>query len=143
MKYTATLKTLKEITGIDNCEGLTVDISGYRYNYEDFKYQVGVRLYCSKDENGITCIVNSRPIPLTWLKDIKLIKEYTDWTKVKKDTKIIVWSNRRVFKEKRHFAYYKDGKVYAYVEGNTSWSSNNNTSMWDNAELAEDETENK
>lgn len=62
-----------------------------------------------------------------------------DWSKVAVDTPIQVrefdfteWGNR-------YFAFFKDGKVYAWNCGATSWSceNKNDASSWNHAKLAE------
>lgn len=69
------------------------------------------------------------------------IAEYlgiVDWSKVAVDTPILV---RRFDDdwEKRHFAYFKNGKVYAWLGGATSWTVENSKYVfsWQNAKLAE------
>lgn len=44
-----------------------------------------------------------------------------------------------IFGKKRHFAYFKDGKVYAWLNGATSWTVENPEYVfsWQNAKLAE------
>ena len=61
-----------------------------------------------------------------------------DWSKVAVDTPILV----RRFNddwEKRHFAYFKNGKVYAWLGGATSWTIENSEYVFScqNAKLAE------
>lgn len=61
-----------------------------------------------------------------------------DWSKVAVDTPILV----RRFDgdwEKRHFAYFKNGKVYAWLGGATSWTVENSEHVFSlqNAKLAE------
>lgn len=75
---------------------------------------------------------------LKWLDE-----EYieTDWSKVEVDTKIYVGDTLEEVKEKkklRYFAGYKDGEIYAYVNGCTSWSAKGEKLFWNCAELAED-----
>ena len=65
-----------------------------------------------------------------------------DWNKVPVDTPVLVknykyeqiWSNR-------YFANYRDGIVYTYPNGTTSWSANKNASFvaWEYAKLANEE----
>ena len=47
----------------------------------------------------------------------------TDWSKVEVDTKVLVrdWDNSEWIP--RHFAQYKDGKVYTWSNGHTSFTS--------------------
>lgn len=62
-----------------------------------------------------------------------------DWSKVKVDTPILVKTNEQDDWEKRYFAYFKGGKVYAWLCGTTSWSTNNDKDVmsWNYAKLAE------
>ena len=66
-----------------------------------------------------------------------------DWSKVPVDTPILVknecGSGRWI---KRHFAYYRDGKVYAWKDGTTSYTSQQDPpSVWKYAKLYKQETE--
>lgn len=64
-------------------------------------------------------------------------KPYFDWTKVKKDTPILV-SQDDVFWHKRHFCKYEGGMVYAYINGKTSFSARHfEISTWKYAKLAD------
>lgn len=70
------------------------------------------------------------------------IAEYlgiVDWSKVKVDTPILVKQCEQDEWEKRHFAYFKDGLVYAWLCGATSWSADyeGDTTNWNLAKLAE------
>lgn len=70
------------------------------------------------------------------------IAEYlgiVDWSKVKVDTPILVRQYEQDEWEKRHFAYFKDGKVCAWLCGATSWSADyeGDTTDWNFAKLAE------
>ena len=62
-----------------------------------------------------------------------------DWSKVKVDTPILVRQHEQDEWEKRHFAYFKDGRVYAWLCGATSWSADyeGDTTDWNFAKLAE------
>lgn len=77
MKYfiTAALKSLKEITGSDHCEGITVDMCNYRYDYNSYRDKGGVVLSFIKGDYGLAYIDGNLSLPLFWLKDIKPIKE--------------------------------------------------------------------
>lgn len=70
------------------------------------------------------------------------IAEYlgiVDWSKVKVDTPILVKQCEQDEWGKRHFAYFKDGEVYAWLYGKTSWSADYeaDTSYWRLAKLAD------
>lgn len=62
-----------------------------------------------------------------------------DWSKVAVDTPILVKQYEQDEWEKRHFAYFKDERVYAWLCGATSWSADyeGDTTSWNLAKLAE------
>lgn len=64
-----------------------------------------------------------------------------DWSKVKVDTPILVRESEQNPWLKRHFAKFKNGKVYAWNSGKTSWSIEDKIGMlcWKYAKLAESE----
>lgn len=61
----------------------------------------------------------------------------TDWSAVELDTPILV-SHDNVIWEKRHFACYVDGFVYAWALGNTSFTVKHKVQVtkWEYAKLA-------
>jgi len=65
-----------------------------------------------------------------------LICPKPDPTKLVKDQPLIVWDSGVGMR--RYFAKYEDGRVYAYAEGKTSWSSRDvlvSFSSWENWRL--------
>lgn len=72
--------------------------------------------------------------------DIAKALNKVDWFTVKVDTPILVKSHEDNEWTRRYFAAYKCGKVYAWIGGATSWStdSNENVSWWQYAKLSED-----
>lgn len=62
-----------------------------------------------------------------------------DWSKVEVDTPILVKHRVEETWEKRHFACFKNGYVYTWREGTTSWSVPDEQliTMWNYAKLAE------
>ncbi|MCQ2316352.1 MAG: hypothetical protein MJZ85_06675 [Bacteroidales bacterium] len=65
-------------------------------------------------------------------------KPPVDWTKVKADSKVIVWNNVGM-EHRRYFAKYENGKIYTYLNGATSWSKeSDNLVKWQYGRLAED-----
>ena len=62
-----------------------------------------------------------------------------DWSKVKVDTPVLVKAYKQDDWQKRYFAYFKDGRVYAWLCGTTSWSADNDEDVmsWNCAKLAE------
>lgn len=79
------------------------------------------------------------------LQVLWLLEDYeepeVDWSKVAVDTPILVRDSEHEEWEKRYFAKYEDGKVYAWSGGATSWTSENITTNWYYAKLAESEEE--
>lgn len=62
--------------------------------------------------------------------------DVVDWENVSVDTKIIVSHSPNSPDYYRYFAEYKDGKVYAWDYGATSWSSDvKSKSWWEHAKL--------
>ena len=65
-----------------------------------------------------------------------------DWSKVPVDTPILVQNDKYDEWIKRYFAYCRDGRVFAYDCGATSWSADKSTtctSTWKYAKLANEE----
>lgn len=62
-----------------------------------------------------------------------------DWSKVAVDTPILVKGLGLAEWQNRYFAFFKDGEVYAWCNGATSWSckNSNDVSSWKYAKLAE------
>ena len=62
-----------------------------------------------------------------------------DWSKVAVDTPILVRDIKEQEWGKRYFAFFKDGKVYAWIGGATSWSADGDKDVlkWECAKLAE------
>ena len=50
------------------------------------------------------------------------LKEVVDWSKIPADTKVLVSSDGKDW-YRRHFAEYKDGKVYCFNSGTTSFTA--------------------
>ena len=75
-------------------------------------------------------------------RTIWLLEEYeeVDWSKVEVDTPILVRDCECEKWLKRYFAEYKDGVVYAWNGGATSWNEDYMTG-WKYAKLAESEEE--
>ena len=73
---------------------------------------------------------------------IWLMEEYeepeVDWSKVKVDTPILVRQGKNGEWLERHFAKYENGNVYAWVDGQTSWTGADEI-KWKYAKLAESE----
>ena len=67
-------------------------------------------------------------------------KPETDWSKVKVDTPILVRDIKDGRWLERYFAKYEDGKVYAWLGENTSYTARD-VAKWKYAKLAESEEE--
>lgn len=73
--------------------------------------------------------------------DNKLIwkREEIDWSKIPKDTKVLVKNHNDSYWNKEYFNSYSGGKYYTYMEGRTAWSNNSGTLVcWDECKLVED-----
>ena len=101
-------------------------------------------MYC----NGETYVLNSYFAELV-VKDLLKDRNYiafedhidtVDWSQVPVDTPILVTDEDKEYWARRYFAGYKDGHVYAWDDGRTSWTSygSNETTEWKHAKLAED-----
>lgn len=79
--------------------------------------------------------------PLDIAKELGII----DWTKVPKDTKVLVWDKPGEIKKKRYFSYYKScGATFpfmVYCEGATSWSDIGGSIGYRYCELFNDDEE--
>lgn len=95
-----------------------------------------IKPYILKSNNcdGMTC-EQCRMLQLLWLEE-----EYTepevDWSKIAVDTPILVRDYEDDYWHKFHFAECKDGEVYAWIGGGTSWTSDDSCA-WKYAKLAE------
>ena len=123
-------------------------------NYE--KYAEKIRGYDDKDfckDFVKPYILKSRGCTNTscdqckMLQTIWLLEDYkepkepeVDWSKVEVDTPILVREDDNDEWGRRYFARYKNGTVYAWIGGCTSWSETN-MSAWKYAKLAESEGE--
>ena len=88
---------------------------------------------------GISC-EHCHTLQMIWL-----LEEYEepeepeiDWSKVKVDTPILVRQGKNGEWLERHFAKYENGDVYAWVDGQTSWTGADKI-KWRYAKLPEDE----
>lgn len=75
-----------------------------------------------------------------WLNS-EYVEPPVDWSKVPVDTPILVRNSEKNSWEKRYFAKYENGIVYAWGYGATSWSArgSGDISDWKMAKLAESE----
>lgn len=92
---------------------------------------------CSYLNKGNMCMMDERSNAFKlWLKE-EYIEPPIDWTKVKVDTPILVKnSNDSNTWVCRYFAEYKDGVIYTWSDGRTSWTAHGNMSAWKYAKLS-------
>ena len=92
------------------------------------------------DHDCIRCLV----LQMLWLMEEYEESEEpkVDWSKVKVDTPILVKQGKNGEWLERHFAKYENGDVYAWVDGQTSWTGADKI-KWKYARLPEDEESGK
>lgn len=115
---------LREYDGSNFCDDFIIP---YVFNSET---------HC-KDMNCAACHM----LQAAWLfKEYEEPKEpEIDWNNVKVDTLILVREYEDGIWKRRYFAEYKNGAVYAWVGGNTSWTADGDMIWWRYAKLAESE----
>lgn len=82
-----------------------------------------------------SCVCDCDAAALYWA-DAEYIEQEVDWSKVAVDTPILVRDNHSIKWVTRHFAKYENGLVYAWDDGNTSYTTDSMT-YWDCVKLAE------
>lgn len=133
---------------------------GYRYLARD----ESAFLYAHKDRprkkqniwGGLDCVNSCTHIySFSCFKDIKWVdsepldiaKELgiIDWTKVPKDTKVLVWDEGATVKNKRYFSHYATYNTKfpfrVYCDGATSWSNTDEIVGYQCCELFKDNEE--
>lgn len=130
--------------------------SGTRYMYRPTGYAL---IYLSQEQPHIHSdgeiegiLEGSQALPVHTVKllddifentnciNLSVILQKVDWSTVKVDTPVLVKDYEDNAWTKRHFAFYKNGKVHTWDSGVTSWSkdSTDSTSWWTYAKLSED-----
>lgn len=130
---------------------------GFRYLARDRDTELGAhREKPYKDTNTFTWDNFSGfmvIIPLPCFKDIKWVDEepldiakelgIIDWTKVPKDTKVLVWDGEGTVKNKRYFSHYEESATNfpfrVYCDGATSWSNTDEPVGYHCCELFKDD----
>ncbi len=117
-------------------------------NYEKYKdkvYNCDGEYFCHDFVKPIILKVDecdARCTRCRLIQSMWLMEEYeepeVDWSNVAVDTPIFVRADEEEAWDRRYFAKYENGHVYAWVGGCTSWSGEN-ASAWKYAELAEQE----
>lgn len=74
-----------------------------------------------------------------WLEQ-EYVEPVVDWSKVPVDTKILVRDSENEAWRKRHFAKFKNGKIYTWNDGRSSFTASEpeSTLWWKQGKLAED-----
>ena len=125
--------------------------AGWRYLFEDYCGNVwATKERPRANEFGENEIVGSfssiknikKLLPKTNLNQYLSIAEelgVIDWSKVAVDTPVLVRDFEEMKWGKRYFAFFKDGKVYTWNGGVTSWTCENPNCVmsWVYAKLAE------
>ena len=57
-----------------------------------------------------------------------------DWSKIPVDTRVLVSIDKKAW-HKRRFSRYEDGKVYVFIYGGDSWSSEGKDEHWEHVKL--------
>lgn len=110
------------------CERIAID--------KDYKIALCCDIHCKGCIFDIPA-VGCHGVKRKWL-DEEYVEPQVDWTKVAVDTPILVRGYPNDVWERRYFAKYENGEVYAFTDGRTSWSSKGNqTLVWKYAKLAE------
>lgn len=107
--------------------------------------ETGELAACSSRGGCAWCKFYDDPAPCAKLRKKWYNEEYVepkvDWLKVPVDTPILVCDHLTDYWHKAYFAKYKDGRVFAFENGRTSWSVDQDSSLieWKYAKLAESE----
>ena len=124
----------KEIMDIA-CSGHSI-----AFDKEDNKLTACNKINCSECAFCSSSTTNCLDKIKEWCES-EYVEPEVDWSKVPVDTPVLVKDCERKTWYNRYFAYYKAGKVFVYTNGATSWSksTNNATTFWDYAKLANEE----
>lgn len=142
------------------------DFLSYYYNREGYNYlfRIGTDGICFSDNrpnlgrNFNECLMGCNHYTLLQFYNkeladeilgdrqiIDLREEYDlmDWTKVEVDTPVLVRNREEHEWGRRYFAKYKDGKVWTFNMGATSWSAwgGDNLTPWNLAKVADEEVD--
>lgn len=92
---------------------------------------------CLFNNHSFSCSYDA----INWLFSEYKEEKEIDWSKVKVDTPILVRDFEKAAWERRYFAGFKDGEVYAWNGGLTSWTADDekNVCIWKYAKLVESE----
>ena len=113
-------------------------------NAEFYKfYDRNIRPFYDTNQCYSTEEFKSAILTILWLDEecVEPVEPEVDWSKVAIDTPILVKEADADPWLKRYFAQYKGGRIYAWLNGATSWSVEDEYSWtcWNYAKLAEEE----
>ena len=112
-----------------------------RYDAEELCSKLIKPIILKKDScPSNNCAMCCRLLMLWMGEEYKPEPPKVDWSKVKVDTPILVRQGKNGEWLERHFAKYENGNVYAWVDGQTSWTGADEI-KWKYAKLAEGEEE--
>ena len=77
--------------------------------------------------------LNCSEVRKIWFEE-EYVEEYVDWSTIPVDTQVLVSDDGENW-NKRYFAEFKNGEVFCYENGTTSWSSELYTVGWKYAKL--------
>lgn len=127
-----------------NKEKYAKEIVDVALKEEAFAFMDGKICACSDVQGCTSCAFYDRDdciISKQEWANSEYVAPPVDWSKVAVDTPILVRNSEKNSWEKRYFAKYENGIVYAWGYGATSWSArgSGDISDWKMAKLAESE----
>lgn len=118
-------------------EILDVACSGHCIAKIDGKITECSKTSCAECDFGGSFICQKKVVE--WANS-EYIEPQIDWSKVAVDTPILVRDHENCEWTRRHFAKIKNGTVFAWRGGTTSWSEDDEETIpWKYAKLAESE----
>ena len=116
----------------------------YLETIDGYEYSNKLNHFLSSYNNDMTNLDDDKyDIIEVYNIDGKLIweRDEIDWSKVPKDTKVLVKNKTDKLWYPRYFVEYKNGKYNTYINGSTSWSTDDFPEEWDYCKLAEEQKE--
>lgn len=119
-------------------EILNIACEGHSIAMIDGKLRQCSGASCSKCDFNSN--INCRKNVNEWANS-EYVEPQVDWSRVPVDTPILVRHSESCVWDRRYFAKYKNGLVYAWKQGTTSWSAGDQAYVcdWKYAKLAESE----
>ena len=116
----------------------------YLETIDGYEYSNKLNHFLSSYNNDMTNLDDDKyDIIEVYNIDGKLIweRDEIDWSKVPKDTKVLVKNKTDKLWYPRYFVEYKNGKYNTYINGSTSWSPDDFPEEWDYCKLVEEQKE--